>query len=72
MSTIIVYISYIYCMTKQQALKILNDYIDRNINLDNHFSGLPIVDKVIYWESTSPNDITNYTFTGLIKIAYGL
>jgi len=69
-------------MTKEKALEILNDYVTRPA-----FTGLPIVDdRIIYIRPKEFEEITldwvyeeypmtvteEYTFKGLIKIAYDL
>ncbi len=53
-------------MTKDKARKILESYIDSDL-----YTNLPIVDKVISFTNKN-NKLEQWTFKGLISIAYDL
>jgi hypothetical protein len=61
-------------MTQEEARYRLEDYINAN-TMDQHGEhddiSLPIVDEVVY-SKFEGNVLTEYTFVGLLKIAYNL
>lgn len=61
-------------MTKEQARDILNKWIADNTYGDVgvlYPATLPVYDEVVYTEQTD-NSVSEWTFKGLIKIAYDL
>lgn len=60
-------------MTKEKAHEILNKYLKYNFGNDNDkLNRIPIFDAVVYTKTVDGNILEQYTFRGLLKIAYDL